>query len=204
MKLKMKKKQMSIFLGALMLFSTIAFGLFSDKSDEPTPNDNLPVFLQSWNGMDIFVNPDGIVYWLNFGQFSLPFRSNPAEAALVDSEPASDDIFLKFMNASKVYLVFDPDERITIAVPYAETARLLSGRSFEIIPAISQEYPAENESFVIRDPWEQKPGELVIYFDIANTTRLNMQDNTLVVQGPNQQEITLASVKFALIMWRLI
>ncbi|MBR9679715.1 MAG: hypothetical protein GOU99_01540 [Candidatus Altiarchaeota archaeon] len=204
MKFKMNKKTMSLFLGALMLFSTIAFGFFSDKSDEPAQTDNLPVFLQAWNGMEIFVNPDGIVYWLNFGQFSLPFRSNPAQAALVDSEPDNDDIFLKFINASKIYLVFDPDERITIAVPYAETARLLSGRSLEIIPAISQEYPAENESFVIRDPWEQKPGELVIYFDIANTTRLSMIDNTLVVQGPNQQDITLASVKFALIMWRLI
>jgi len=206
--MRKNKRSIGIFLGALMLFSTLAFVMTGGAIENENPNaEPAKIFLGNWNGMDIFVvdTPIGPIYSLDVGGGYLQFRVNPQEAVefIAIEDPIS--IYNKLMTASKVYLLFEESENDEIKEAVLEMTRFLRGRPFVVETGITTPYQGNESSEIpYYNPWNISEGEAAVYVKFNSENEVVLQNNTVLVTGNDAHNVTLAVTKVGLIMYRLI
>ncbi|MBR9681213.1 MAG: hypothetical protein GOV00_00225 [Candidatus Altiarchaeota archaeon] len=207
--MRKNKRGLSLFMGALMVFSTLAFvftgSLFED--DVPTDGQDEPIFVSNWNGMDIFVldTPIGPIYSLDIGGGYLQFRVNPQEAVANINVEGQVLIYNKLMTSSKVYLLFEESENDEINPAVLELTRFLRGRPFVLETGITAPYQGNESSDIpYYNPWNVSGGESAIYVKFSGKNQVDIWNNTITVTGNDLHNVTLGITKLGLIMYRLI
>lgn len=206
--MRKNKRTISLFLGFLMVFSTLAF-VFTGNAleDEGAQDVNQPTFVGNWNGMDIIVVETliGPIYSLDVGGSYLQFLVNPQEATENIILDQNILVYNKLMTASNVYLLFEESENEEINKAVLELTRLLRGKPFVLETAITSPYQGNETSTVpYYDPWNVSEGDAVIYVTFGDENRVDLVNNTLLVTGNDVHNVTLAVTKLGLVMYRLI
>ncbi len=204
----MRKRDISIFLGLLMIFSTLAFSLFSKQTSTPSSTQPQMFFVTVWKGANVYAREVGngsYIYYLQLSRdMTIPLRANPAEAEKVPSNFDPDDLYARVLTAQRIYYLFDPEDKQAVSLAYAELGRFIAGRSPSIFYGVSSPYSEENHTMPYHDPFNVSSGELAIYLRVANETRVELVNNTLVVEGSDRQGLLDAATKVGLVLARIL
>jgi hypothetical protein len=208
-KLKMSRRNKSLFLVAIMLFMTVASSLFS-RDEDNTPQDNTPQFdyIDTWQGMNVYeqkTRANTSIYYLELQPgYRIVMRADPREAEKVES-PSGMIIYSVLYTSSSVYAVFDPADSKEINLAYTELAKFLTNRPFELVFATTEPYTDDiNRTYPYVDPFNTTEDEAVIYLKISNETKLELVNRTVIVHGTDMWNLTTAGAKLELILMRLI
>jgi len=203
----MKKRELSIFLGLLMLLSTLAFSFLSQPPQRKVRKNPL-IFVTVWKGSNVYAQELGngtYIYYLQISRgLSIPLRANPAEAEKVKSNFEPSELFEKTLTAKRLYYLFDPYQKDIVSLAYADLSRFLVGKPFEIIYGVSKPYTEDNTTFIFKDPFNLTEGEFSIVMEKGNDTELLLINNTLIVRAPDRLEMLKAATKVELILARLL
>lgn len=206
----MKKKNQGIFLGAILILSSIAFAFLSASRYSPQKQTQTPQleYLGQWKGLELYGKKTGInttIYYLQIApNYQIVLRADPRKSEKIESPP-SMELYSKLYSSSTVYVVFDPNESKDVGLAYTELARFLSNRPFKIQFATSQPYIDEyNRTFYVKNPYNTTQGETVIYLKLSNQTDIEMINNTIVIDGTDRWSLVNAAGKLELMLIRLI
>ncbi len=211
-KFKLKQNHMLIAMVALMVVSLIPNLNFNQKEDTPIQNnENEITYEGDWMGLKIYkkltqdTELNTSIYYLNLGNgYQMVLRADPREAALVES-PLGSEIYSLLYSSTRVYLLFDPEDSNNVSIAYAELARYISGRPFEIVFATTSEFKDEfNRTMPYVDPFNVTSNEASIYLKIVNETKITRENRTLIISGEEMWSLTTAAAKIQMILMRLI
>jgi len=204
----MKKRELSIFLGLLMLVSTLAFSFFSSQQNGKKSRSNPFIFVTVWRGANVYAQEltnETYIYYLQISpRVSIPLRANPAEAEDVKSNFKPDELFERTLTARRLYYLFDPEAKDIVSLAYADMGRFLVGKPFEVVYGVSRPYVEENRTLPSYDPFNITSGEFAIYMRAGNETKLTLVNNTLIIEAPDRWEMLKAATKVELILTRLL
>ena len=208
-KLFKNKRSITLFLGALMLFSTLAYVMTSTLLDDGSTDtgQDQPVYVGNWNGMNIYVTdtPIGPIYSLDVGGGYLQFRANPQTAYTQVGTSGNLDIYSRLMTSSTVYLLYDEAEHEQIKEAVLETTRFFRGRPFILEVGLTSPYQGNETGEVLyKDPWNVTEGETVVYVHFGDSRALTLANGTLEVTGSDAGNVTLSVTKLGLILYRLV
>ena len=211
---KLRKKDKSIFLGSILLFSTVGFAILSGTQNQvyeddyqPTPS-NQPTYAGDWQGVPIYeqkLASNQSIYYIQIAPgYNLLLRADPREAELVGS-PSSSDIYAVIYGSKKVYTIFDPEYSGNVSLAFTELSRFLNNRPFEVIYGTTTPYIDEsNTTYPSKDPYNTTSTEAVIYLQFSNQTGIDMINRTIIVKGEDMWSMVKAAAKLQLILLRLV
>ena len=145
------------------------------------------------------------IYYLEIQPgYSIIMRADPREAEKVES-PASMILYSIIYTSSRVYEVFDPEDSEKVGIAYAEMAKFLANRPFELVFATTDRYTDDaNRTYPSMDPFNTTEDEAVVYLKLSNETKLEYINRTVIVHGTDMWNLTTAGAKLELILLRLI
>lgn len=209
-KLKLTKKNKSLILGSVLIFSSIAFAVLSGSQapQPPEQNQNLPNNIGSWKGMQIYEKPTSSnqsIYYLEIQPgYNVLMRADPREAEKVSSPP-SIFLYSTLYTSQTVYALFDPENASEVNIAYAELAKFLANRPFRFVFGTTSPYQDKfNRTFLSRDPFNTTMNETIIYLKVSNSTSIDLVNRTIIVNGKDRWGLTTATAKLELILLRLI
>ncbi|MBR9680475.1 MAG: hypothetical protein GOU98_01465 [Candidatus Altiarchaeota archaeon] len=211
---KLRKKDMSLLMGGILLLSTVGFAILSGTqnqtydTDYPTNPSNQPGYAGEWQGVPIYeqklASNQSIFYIQLTPGYNLLLRADPREAQLVGS-PSSSDIYSIVYSSKKVYAIFDPEHSGNVSLAFTELSRFLNNRPFEVIYGTTTEYIDEsNTTYPNKDPYNTTSDETVIYLKFSNKTNIEMTNRTIIVNGEDTWSMVKAAAKLQLILLRLV
>ena len=204
-------------MGALMLFSTLAFVFVGHFTNNQQPETGTgPLFVGTWQGFSVYQteSPVGPFYALDLGGGYLNFRVNPFEADQKVYVNDTGAIYQQLMTSSVVYLIFDQEENDGVNQAVFELTRFFRGKPFVLETGISAPYvPSEEEiaegvnssDVPYYDIANISAGDTGVYIKLGAPPAITLFDNNLVmVTGHNANDTMLSVTKLGLIMYRLI
>jgi len=208
-KLRMSKRNKSMMLIVIMLFLTVASAVLSRNDNQPPAPEKPKIeYLGNWKGMSVYGQKTAAntsIYYLELQPgYSIVMRADPREAEKVESPPSMLIYSLLYMSP-RVYAVFNPDESGNVSLAYAELAKFLANRPFEVVFATTKPYTDEiNRTYPHMDPFNTTQEEAVVFLKLSNETKIELINRTVVVEGNNLWNLTRASAKLELMIMRLI
>ncbi len=208
----MKKKHQGLFLGGILILSSIAFAFlsatqFSPENQQEQTGPQLE-YLGQWKGMALYGQRTGAnttIYYLQlYPNYRIMLRADPRASDSIEGPPSSE-VYSRIYDSSTVYVVFDPNASREVGLAYTELARFLTNKPFELKFATTEPYTDEfNRSFPVKNPHNTTESETVIYLRLANQTDIEMEGNTIVVDGRDRWDLVNAAGRLELILIRLI
>ncbi|HDR53178.1 MAG TPA: hypothetical protein ENN60_00670 [archaeon] len=211
-KIKPDKKNLSLFLGFLMLFSVLAFVITNNLTGNSSTNNggDQPeiYFVTNWKGLPVYAQDTGIgtqIYYMQVADnFYMSFRANPAEAEAVPSPPAFE-LYSALMTSSKVYLLYDEENNDAVRLGAVEMGRFLANRPFELEVGLTEPYMGnETQAVMYHDPWNVTEPEMAVYLTVGDNISIRLVERTIVIEAPDMMNMTIPVTKLGLILGRFI
>lgn len=204
-KFRFKRKNVAAFMAFLMLFLTLATVISNAGTDQPQHPQK--EYIGDWQGMRILAkqtNANTSIYYLELQPgYQVVMRADPREAATVESPP-SMLLYSLLYTSDRITQVFEPGDADQVGLAFAEMAKFLTNRPFELVFATTERYTNElNRTYPSKDPFNTTEKEAVVYFRIANRTRIRQVNRTIILEGEDRWGLVQAGAKLELILLRL-
>lgn len=210
----MKRRDIGLILGAIMLFSTVAFAFLSasqNKYNTNTDNNNhqpqLPQ-IGTWYGVPIYeqklASNHSIYYVQIIPNYNIVLRADPRDAENISS-PDSDRIYSTIYASKDVYALFDQEESGNVSLAFTELSKILNRMPLKVTYGTTTPYQSNTtKTYISKDPYNTTADETVIYLRLANQTGISMVNRTIIVEGRDMWNLTTATTKLQLILLKLL
>jgi len=210
---KLKRRDIGLILGGIMLLSTVAFAFLSaSQNNYDTRNDNnqqpqLPQ-IGTWYGVPIFeqklASNHSIYYVQIIPNYNIVLRADPRDAENVSS-PNSNRVYSVIYTSKDVYALFNPEESGNVSLAFTELSKILNRMPLKVTYGTTKPYISNTtKTYVSKDPYNTAANETVIYLRLANKTDISMVNNTIIVEGRDMWDLTTAATKLQLILLKLL